>query len=932
MDYIIYTYGGGDLLVSVFNAIAMLFKSNNTYLTPVGTTALTLGGIYAGIKAIYKGDFGLIGTHWMMPSMIVFLVLFSPKTTVWIKDEVTKTAPIKIDNIPVGIAFFTHLSSSFSHHVSALIEDTMMPAKMNRSSTSGILYGAKATAKLRDVQISDPILLRNAKEYLRQCYMKPYVIGNFGGHRSKAIKAKDLLSYLEKYPAKCFGIKMTNNDGSYGGFMTCTEAGKIINEKVTAASREPELLSKFGAAIGMSSSNKDQMNQRITAMTSDIFKYLEQGQYKINKWMKQAMMLNANRESYDDWREKVGHTRIFPELVKMQATRGMFQQAMGSIVGGEMAEAMIPSAIQPTMMALVVMLFVIILPFALLPVGWTYIVTGVKLIIWVGTWPIFYTIIHCIAMIQLKDSIGAWGESGLSLVGQAGFTELIMLKYSTVQSLISATPLISFAVVFGSPYALSSIAGGLANVGASASIGSNMADGNLSMRQVSHNNATKGQQNLAPSLLMGGGVIDDGAIRIMQTADGKYQVLNEHVDQLSTNINGAESYSAVAAKNLANSQNNMTSITQRQTNIASLVESQAIDLAKKFSNGSASSSVVSLADQEALRNAFSTNSSTNQGKSVGDIKTTANNFSLEAGIPFGNITGLKASGGITASNSHDVRTDMSEQETQAYNTAMEHVKTAAITDSISSNSSEDMSLSESLGANLSEQEQIAEEKARTQQDIETYSNQISYAENNSGSINNNLNNEYLKNVMAEHPELNSKHQALLWTRENPSEAQAIQRETIKQNNPFETAAYKSQVQNIQKNGEEAKKVEIETPGSLNDRYNKKANEVNEKAVVRDNTGGEKHIKNVDNNSNLRHNNSMKNVLNDNLNPEEKEGMNKLNISKKNYEDTKVKINETKERTNGSVIGRTAQRVANGGFDTEEIIKKKIILPGFKNKE
>ena len=141
-----------------------------------------------------------------------------------------------------------------------------------------------------------------------------------------------------------------------------------------------------------------------------------------------------------------------------------------------------------------------------------------------------------------------------------------------------------------------------------------------------------------------------------------------------------------------------------------------------------------------------------------------------------------------------------------------------------------------------------------------------------------------------------------------------------------------QVQNIQKNGEEAKKVEIETPGSLNDRYNKKANEVNEKAVVRDNTGGEKHIKNVDNNSNLRHNNSMKNVLNDNLNPEEKEGMNKLNISKKNYEDTKVKINETKERTNGSVIGRTAQRVANGGFDTEEIIKKKIILPGFKNKE
>ena len=37
MDYLIYTYdGGGDLLISILNAIGMIFKSNNTYLTPVG--------------------------------------------------------------------------------------------------------------------------------------------------------------------------------------------------------------------------------------------------------------------------------------------------------------------------------------------------------------------------------------------------------------------------------------------------------------------------------------------------------------------------------------------------------------------------------------------------------------------------------------------------------------------------------------------------------------------------------------------------------------------------------------------------------------------------------------------------------------------------------------------------------------------------------
>jgi hypothetical protein len=77
--------------------------------------------------------------------------------------------------------------------------------------------------------------------------------------------------------------------------------------------------------------------------------------------MQQAMILNANRESYDDWREKVGHPRVSPDLIRMQATRGLFQQSMGSIIGGEMSEAMIPAAAQPTMLALVVMLFVVIL-------------------------------------------------------------------------------------------------------------------------------------------------------------------------------------------------------------------------------------------------------------------------------------------------------------------------------------------------------------------------------------------------------------------------------------------------------------------------------------------------------------------------------------------------------------------------------------------
>ena len=439
MEYVIYTYGGGDLLISIFNAIAMIFKSNNTYLTPVGQTGMAIGIIYAGAKALTKGDIPYFLKGFMMPSLIVFFAVFSPKTTVWIKDEVALTAPVKIDNIPFGISFFASITSRTAHHTSKLLEEIMIPAGSKGSSTTGLLYGSKAAVKVRDVQIKDPILLRNTKEYLRQCYMIPYVMGNFGGKRSEAIKSTDLLGFLNTNPVKCFGIKPTNADGSIGKFMTCTEAGKMISKEVKAEAKSPGLMKQFASSIGISTSNEALMNRRIKSITTDIFHQLNQGHEDINAWMQQAMILNANRESYDDKREQYGLSRSFPELVRMQATRGLFQQGMGSIIGAEMSEAMIPAAVQPAVLALVMMLFVIALPLMILPGAWSTLMNGIKLLIWPCTWPVFYTAIHAISMIQIKDAIGGWGEDGLSLVGQAGFTQLLMMKYATAQSLVSAT-------------------------------------------------------------------------------------------------------------------------------------------------------------------------------------------------------------------------------------------------------------------------------------------------------------------------------------------------------------------------------------------------------------------------------------------------------------------------------------------------------------
>lgn len=945
MEYPIYTYGGGDLLISVFNAVAMIFKSENTYLTPVGSMAMTLGGVYIGIKATFKGDLALIGRNWMIPSAITFLLLFAPKTTIWIKDEVALNAPIRIKNIPIGISFFTSLSSYVSHHLSKLIEERMLPVSVSGATQTGILYGAKAVAKLRDVQLQDPILLQNTKEYMRQCYMKPYIMGNFGGHKAAAIRATDILSFLEEHPAKCFGIKPITRDGSIGEFMTCAEAGKTIKQEIEVHSRDPLLMSKFGAVLGLSTSNQALMNKRINAMTSDTLSYLDQKQQDVHEWMKQAMVLNANRESYDDWRQKVGHPRVFPELVKMQATRGMFHQSLGSIVGAEMAESMIPAAAQPVMLSLVVMAFVIILPFALLPGGWQYIVTGMKLMIWVCSWPLFYTIIHAIVMIQIKDAVGGWGEGGLSLIGQGGFTELLLSKYAAAQSLITSVPIISFAIVFGSPYALSSIAGSIASTASSASIGASMADGNIAMAQRSYNTLTRGQENYAPSLTMGGGLIDDGSMRVQSDNSGG-QIITEHQDNMATNYKTSDSVSSSILTSLSNAKSNMASINDRESMQTGIVNSENLDVARSIAHGTTTAGNLTISDVEALKTGFGIDKAASKGNSITDSKATGTNAHLDAKIPGAvtAVTGLGGGTGTTASNSSDVREDMSVQDRQAFNTALDKVKTAAKTDSLISSNSKDIRQNKSLSSNLSKQEQIAREKAKTQQNIDTLSNQLSYVEQNSGTIDRNSNDQVIKAVMRSHPELRSKEQAARWMNAHRAETDEIARPIINNYNPFagnsgafDSSSAGSRAQELNENTPSIQNTRIATPDSLQSKHQKNADETRKHAVYNDVTGEEKSLEKavIDDttNSNLRYNESTGNILQNNLNSDEQALVKNLDRGKKKFDKTETKVNSSKDNISNSTIYRAGEEaVYNAGLSNRAIKEKNIILPDYKEEK
>ena len=205
MDYMIHAFGGQELWAHIYNGIARVFGSDSDYFTPVGTLSLTIGCIFAAMQAMVKTDLGIFAKKWFIPSFLALVFLFTPRVSVWIKDDLLNNAPIKVDNIPLAVALVPSLATKIAYSLSEMIEEQFLPANV-RSSKVGLMFGAKVVGKLRDVKIQDPVLLDNTKQFSKQCFAKPWIMGNFLGKRKEAMETDDILGFIKQNIPNNFGI------------------------------------------------------------------------------------------------------------------------------------------------------------------------------------------------------------------------------------------------------------------------------------------------------------------------------------------------------------------------------------------------------------------------------------------------------------------------------------------------------------------------------------------------------------------------------------------------------------------------------------------------------------------------------------------------------------------------------------------------------
>lgn len=176
MAYDIYTYGNGEILKGVFDAIAMCLNSRTGSLyEPLKMLGLIVGTFW-GIVYVLYGDPMKALTHWILPMTMIMNLLFVPTTSVWIHDPVTRYHQ-KVDHVPYGLAAFAGHVSTLGHRMTEQMEKIFTLPDDLRYQKSGALFASNILIQAKNFHITDEDMAENMRSFVGQCILYDAMLG-----------------------------------------------------------------------------------------------------------------------------------------------------------------------------------------------------------------------------------------------------------------------------------------------------------------------------------------------------------------------------------------------------------------------------------------------------------------------------------------------------------------------------------------------------------------------------------------------------------------------------------------------------------------------------------------------------------------------------------------------------------------------------------
>ncbi|MES2353134.1 MAG: conjugal transfer protein TraG N-terminal domain-containing protein [Pseudomonadota bacterium] len=462
----IYAYANNASLTGIFNAIAAIMGGGDymDLIRVIGLLGLLIA-IFAGLFSPGRAQFH--GWTWFMGFMLVYMLAFVPKATVVVVDKLGSSPPVAIGNVPLGVAFFGHVTSKIGDVLTTFFETAfqVIPdpvAKLPSELTyqrNGVLFGNRLIQQSRKLNVNDPQLRTDLISFINNCTLYDLSDGAAAG----GIDPKVFAESLDIWPL--MSNASPGRFSTYGNpatVDTCVNVYNVLNGLLPAAIAESR--AKLAFMMNPALSTADAGAAIDSQVQSAYRKLLGIAAMGTTELLRQNILVNL----VQDTSLVKGQQISDPASVMLATSRA---QATASVNSSYMAMGAIAAEALPMFRNVIEGVIYAIFPFVLLLMlmsqgrGLGMIIKSFIFgLIWIQLWPPLYAILNYVATLASSQNLTAaatlpTGLQVLSLDTAASIYNGAISDQAVAGYLVISIPIIATAIIKGGEVAFQAVTG-----------------------------------------------------------------------------------------------------------------------------------------------------------------------------------------------------------------------------------------------------------------------------------------------------------------------------------------------------------------------------------------------------------------------------------------------------------------------------------------
>lgn len=644
----IFTVGGGDYLVNVFQAVAA-WTGNGGYKSLL-QVVMVMGLALSALTLAFNQDWRA-WIDWFLGATLMYSCLMVPRIDVHVTDRLNPSlAPANVSNVPLGLALMASFTSQVGDYLTGSAEVVFgLPGDLNYS-RNGMIYGARLYDATRSLRISDPEFAANLDEHFRQCVFYDVLLGRYS--MKELAETNDIWATIAPGSQARAQRFLTRDAGSgqvTSTIITCREAFDALNAQWTG------LIDGMGAVFGRQLYPNQTAALAKAKLFSDLpvaYQYLAGVSASASDIFKQTLTINAMSQAMHSLSGASGAGNV--DVYAQTRADIQTERTYGSIASNAMKWVPLLNVV---LTVLFYALFPVLFPLFLLPKTGPLALKGyVTGFFYLAAWGPLFVILHMMLMFKgAADMSAVAGSNGLSLASFTGISDVNSDIGLLAGYLIASVPFLAGGVAKGA-MAISHHATSYLNpsqnaaeeAAREASTG-NVALGNTSLENSSVMTRQFAQGTVAPSFTYGAAqtrTLSDTGTTTTSFPEASYDQLPNSSYPFTPTL-GQEFTSRLSTMASQARSNSETYANVATESTASAV-SQFRELRNQFSRGSAFESATGTSNSDSIQTAFSEvdQASTNLQRQFGlsrraaDDITTAWFLGGEAGASAGVTNGV----------------------------------------------------------------------------------------------------------------------------------------------------------------------------------------------------------------------------------------------------------------------------------------------------